>query len=69
MFADNTDTQTKGGSTSSSGAILAKKGKRLTLDIDSERHRRLRMAALSEDVYAREILIEALDDWLKKKNY
>lgn len=69
MFSDKTDTATNGSSESSSDLLNHKRRKRLTFDLDAKKHSKVKMAALHEDKLVKEILNEAIDEWMKKRGY
>lgn len=66
MLSDSTDKPNN----DDAGSLLAKKrSRRITFEMDAKKHSKIRMAAVSEDRLVKEILNEAVDDWLAKHNF
>lgn len=53
----------------SSSELLARKSKRMTLEIHPALHSLLKKASASEDVFIRDIMVEAAERWLKERGY
>lgn len=51
--------------TMTSSELLKGRAKRMTLDMPSALHRELKMVSLDREVYMRDIIIEAVRQWLE----
>ena len=63
------DSQAKSSESVNAKQMINQKVHRMTFEMDKELHSKLKVAAAQDGSYIKDILLQATEEWLKKRGY